>query len=124
MASILIVHDDPSFIHTAEALLSAQGHRVLSAADGAQALALMQFDRPDLVVLDVRTSYVVGGLDVTEAMGREAALKDIPIMMVSSLPAQGEADTPRRSKCLTPEERAAQPLNPEVMLQRVSDFLS
>ena len=123
MASILVVNDDPSFIHTAETILSAQGHRVVAAADGARALALMQQDRPDLVVLDVRTKYVVGGLDVTEAMGREPALKDIPIMMVSSLPVQDAADAPRRSKCLTPEERAARPLNPEVMLQRVSDFL-
>jgi CheY-like chemotaxis protein len=123
MASILVIHDDPLFIHTAEALLSAQGHRVLSATDGSRALELMQHDRPDLVILDVRTTYVMGGPDVTEAMGREPALRCIPIMMVSSLPAADAADAPRRSKCLTPEERAAQPLNPEAMLQRVSDFL-
>ncbi len=43
--------------------------------------------------------------------------------MVSSLPALGAADGPRRAKYLTPEERLARPLNPEIMLQRVSDFL-
>jgi two-component system, HptB-dependent secretion and biofilm response regulator len=123
MATILVVDDDAAFIQRATDILTAQGHRVLSAADGSRALALMDHDRPDLVVLDVRMSYVVGGLDVTEAMAQEAALKEIPIMMVSVLPDPDAPDAPRRSKCLTPEERVAHPENPEAILQRISEFL-
>lgn len=123
MATILVVDDDANFVRKATAILTAQGHRVLTAEDGSRALALMDHDRPDLVVLDVRMSYVVGGLDVTEVMAQEAMLKDIPFMMVSVLPDPDAPDALPRSKCLAPRERAVDPATPEIILQRVTEFL-
>jgi CheY-like chemotaxis protein len=123
MATILVVDDDAAFIRTATTILAAQGHRVISAADGSRALALMLYDRPDLVVLDVRMSYVIGDLDVTEAMAQEPMLKDIPLMMVSALPDLDAPDALPRSKCLAPQERTAYAVTPKAILQRITEFL-
>ncbi len=50
---ILIVDDSKTIRRTAEALLEQSGYRVLCAADGFQALALIAEERPDLILLDV-----------------------------------------------------------------------
>ncbi len=123
MATVLVVDDDEAFIHKATAILTAQGHHVLSAEDGSRALALMHHDRPDLVVLDVRMSYVVGGLDVTEVMAGEPKLKDIPLIMVSVVPDPDAPSARPRSKCLGPQERGAGSAAVEDILQRITDFL-
>src|SRR3982074_3120693 len=53
MALILIVDDRPSNREFLVALLGYSGHRLIEAADGAEALALVRQDRPDLVIADI-----------------------------------------------------------------------
>ena len=53
MASILIVDDEPGIREVLVALLDSQGHQVLEAADGAEALRTARASRPDLVLTDV-----------------------------------------------------------------------
>lgn len=52
-APILLVDDEPAFLRLASAWLERQGHRVVVAADGAQARDAFRRDRPDLVILDL-----------------------------------------------------------------------
>lgn len=52
-ATILLVDDEPAFLRLAAAWLEKQGHRVLTAPDGAAARDLFDRDPPDLVVLDL-----------------------------------------------------------------------
>jgi two-component system NtrC family response regulator len=51
--TILLVDDEPAFLRLAAAWLERQGHRVVTAADGADAEAAFRRERPDLVVLDL-----------------------------------------------------------------------
>src|SRR4026209_552236 len=53
MAMILIVDDLPANREFLVVLLRHQGHRLLEAADGSEGLAVVQADRPDLVITDV-----------------------------------------------------------------------
>ncbi|MBB3268541.1 two-component system NtrC family response regulator [Azospirillum sp. OGB3] len=53
MSTLLLVDDEPAFLRLAAAWLEKQGHRVVTAADGAQARDLFQRERPDLVLLDL-----------------------------------------------------------------------
>src|SRR5678809_1238746 len=53
MATILIVDDLPANREFLVVLLRHQGHRLLEAADGSEGLAVVQADRPDLVITDV-----------------------------------------------------------------------
>lgn len=76
---ILVVDDEPAirrFLHT---ILAAHGHTVLEAADGAQAVAAVTAQRPDLIILDLGLPDL-SGFEVTRIL-REWT--QIPIIVLS-----------------------------------------
>src|SRR5256885_15827964 len=53
MATILVVDDRPLNRELLLTVLASQGHRLLEAGDGVDALALVRAERPDLVICDI-----------------------------------------------------------------------
>src|ERR1700688_4490065 len=53
LATILIVDDGPTNREYLISLLEHRGHRLLEAADGAEALALAKIENPDLIIADI-----------------------------------------------------------------------
>jgi CheY-like chemotaxis protein len=76
MALILIVDDDPTVRAIATELLRADNHAILEAADGAQALALMERLPVDLVILDMLMPNV-DGLETIQALRKRNATAKI-----------------------------------------------
>jgi DNA-binding response OmpR family regulator len=90
-SSLVLVVDDDQRVRTVVCWqLEADGYAVAEAADGAAALASIERDRPDLVVLDL-TLPGVGGLDVLRRV-REAdgAGPPLPVIVLSGR--SGETD--------------------------------
>lgn len=52
MARILIVDDDTSYLELASTFLLSEGHEVINAGDGEEALECLE-ENPDLVLLDI-----------------------------------------------------------------------
>ena len=52
-AKILVVDDTPQNVKLLADLLTVKGYAVVTAASGAEALARIEAERPDLVLLDV-----------------------------------------------------------------------
>ena len=63
---ILIADDEPNLRLLYQSELEAEGYEVLIATDGKEAVAAVERERPDLVVLDIR----MPGMDGVEALGR------------------------------------------------------
>jgi two-component system nitrogen regulation response regulator GlnG len=81
MSHILIVDDEESICWGLEQLLTETGHSVCVAASAEEALASVEQQRPDLIVLDVR----LPGLDGLSAMPHLAELAGpIPIVVVTA----------------------------------------
>ena len=81
MARTLLVVDDEAILReTLEYNLVRDGYRVVTAADGREALARFAAERPDLVVLDIMLPEI-SGLDVCRAIRRES---DVPILMLTA----------------------------------------
>ena len=84
-ARILIVDDDPDIVLALENRITWMGHEPLTAADGKEALRMIQADQPDLVLLDIQLPGL-SGLDILEQMrdtlGKQASSDREP----SSLP--------------------------------------
>jgi DNA-binding response OmpR family regulator len=59
-ASVLAVDDDPSILDLMTDILSGEGYRVLSATNGAEALRVLDADRPCVVLLDMRMPTLDG----------------------------------------------------------------
>ncbi|MFZ5452886.1 MAG: sigma-54-dependent transcriptional regulator [Thermodesulfobacteriota bacterium] len=67
MGHILVVDDDPQLRQSFEKLLTAEGHRVRTAATGEAALEMVRAAAPDLVIMDVRLPGM-SGLETFRAM--------------------------------------------------------
>ena len=85
MATVLVVDDDPDFLEIARYCLMPAGHEVKVASNGRVALEMMKTARPDVVLLDIMLDYVLEGLDITHDMHRDPQLRDIRVIVVSSL---------------------------------------
>src|SRR5262245_37989047 len=86
-ACVLIVDDDIGSRSTVAALLSPLGYRLRFAASGEEALASVEEEVPDLVLMDV----MMPGLDGFEVCRRLRALLrevSIPIMLITALDAR------------------------------------
>jgi two-component system chemotaxis response regulator CheY len=57
---VLIVDDEPAIRHAVEAALSDEGYEVGTAADGAAALASIDDEKPDAILLDLRMPVMDG----------------------------------------------------------------
>ncbi len=80
-ARILIVDDEPDMVDNIARILGRAGHDCLTAVDGARALALLETDRPDLVVTDLK----MPGIDGMEILRRaHAADADLPVIVVTA----------------------------------------
>ena len=82
---VLIVDDDPLFVKSTRAILEAHGYEVDSAQGGDEALSKMKEQAPDLVLLDVMMDWVLDGVSVSRSMMHEPGLRQVPIIMVTSI---------------------------------------
>ncbi|HYH40008.1 MAG TPA: response regulator [Azospirillum sp.] len=85
MKTILLVEDEFGIAGVLTLLLEDEGYRVMSAANGRQALNRLAEARPDLVVTDFMMP-LLDGAALGEAMRANPAWKDIPIVMMSAVP--------------------------------------
>jgi CheY-like chemotaxis protein len=123
VAKILVVDDDPDFVRVTSKVLRSVGHDVQSAASGAKALEAMRQNRPQLVLLDIMMSYILDGLDVSREMAQDPALKDIPVIMVTSLTGVREAGMLPTDEYVPVDEWLAKPVDPATLLKRVNHVL-
>ncbi|WP_193568289.1 response regulator transcription factor [Gracilibacillus saliphilus] len=77
---ILIVDDDADMRNILELYLTENGYQVLSAEDGLEALAMVERETPDLIILDV----MMPKLDGYELCQEIKKIIDIPIIFLSS----------------------------------------
>ncbi len=63
---LLLVDDEVDFLHAAKGALARQGFSVTTAESGERAVELMRFQRPDMVILDLRMEGMDGISTLTE----------------------------------------------------------
>lgn len=80
---ILIADDDPLLRALLVHRLSADGHDILTAGDGSEALAVIRDQRPELIVLDALMP-VMDGFEVLRRI-KSGDLTDAPVIMLTAL---------------------------------------
>jgi len=83
--TVLVVDDDPHMVRLLARMIQAESRhfRVVRAYGGQQALDLMAAAPPDLVLLDLLMQGV-DGYEVLRRMRRDAALRDVPVVVVTA----------------------------------------
>lgn len=85
MALVLVVDDEFSVAEVVESILTDAGHEVVTASNGRQGLERANERPPDLVLLDVMMP-IMSGPGMLEAMQKNPQLRDVPAVIMSSLP--------------------------------------
>jgi adenylate cyclase len=99
--------------------LEGDGHKVETAENGKQALDKLRRDAFDLVLLDIEMP-VMNGYQVLETCLQDPELRDIPIIMTSSL---DEIDSVVKCVELGAEDYLNKPVNPILLRARVNASL-
>jgi CheY-like chemotaxis protein len=81
---VLIVEDDANMRSLLRRLLQREGWTVAEAVDGHEALEKLHTLRPQLVLLDLIMPQI-NGFEVMDAMRRDEALRDIPVIVVTAM---------------------------------------
>jgi sigma-B regulation protein RsbU (phosphoserine phosphatase) len=84
--SILIVDDTPANLRLLSQMLAEQGYHVRPVPDGPLALAAVQAEPPDLILLDIRMPEM-DGYQICDRLKADAQARDIPIIFISALDA-------------------------------------
>ncbi len=90
MATILVVDDLVINRRMLVTLLSTEGHRLLEAADGRSALAMVRAERPDLVITDVLMP-VVDGYEFVRQLRLDPLIGGIPVLFYTAPYGEREA---------------------------------
>ena len=80
---VLIADDEPNILISLEYLMKREGHIVIVARDGIQALEGIRRERPDLVLLDVMMPGKTG-FEVAQAVRADEALAATKILMLTA----------------------------------------
>ena len=113
---ILVVDDEPSIVRLARAKLQADGYAVITAARGAQAIKLLDDERPDLVLLDL----MMPEMDGFETLRRMRTVSSIPVIMLT---ARGSDADKLRGFESGVDDYITKPFNPDELSARVNAVL-
>jgi adenylate cyclase len=82
-ASVLAVDDQPTNLRLLDAVLTPRGHRVVTAASGAEALALLETEDIDIVLLDILMPEM-DGYEVCRRIRSTPATEFLPVVMITA----------------------------------------
>jgi CheY-like chemotaxis protein len=113
MPTILVVDDEPIIRTLVRLTLEPEGYEVLEAAEGSEALELVESHRPDLALLDVALPRL-SGLEVARQLGDRT-----PVLFLTGL-------TPDQQAIDASSARGSieKPFSPTALLRTIQETLA
>ena len=115
-ATVLVVDDDKEIVGAIARLLEMEGHRVLKAYDGLQALETLTEEHVDLIILDVMMPNM-DGMSATMAIRRR---QNLPFLLLS---AKSEDADKIAGLSIGADDYLTKPYNPMELSARVNALL-
>lgn len=112
--SVLVVDGEPTTVQIVSSYLEREGYTTSSSADGHEAVALINAERPDLVILDI----VLPGLDGLQVMDQIRRREHTAVILVS-----GNSADPAIGLRLGADDYLAKPFEPAELVARVQAVL-
>src|SRR6266550_974441 len=120
LPGILIVDDNEDNRYTLQLLLESDGHeRIVSAASGNEAIALIEKEKFSLVLLDLMMPDLNGD-EVLKLIKSDPDKRDIPVIMISA-----DTDVDKVSQCieLGADDYLPKPFNSTILRARIGAAL-
>ncbi|WBY15513.1 response regulator [Erythrobacteraceae bacterium WH01K] len=120
MAHILIVDDDELIAEMASEILITKGHACGWVTSGEEALDLLKWRRPDLMLLDQGMPGMSGAKVLREVRGSKN-LYDLPVIMFTAMTGAGDEEQARYNGA---QDYIRKPFDPKFMLLKVKQVLA
>ena len=101
-------------------LFGSKGYKVIEALDGEEGVRMAQQERPDMILMDGQV-LKRSGYQVARRIKGNPALRDIPILAVTSFALMGEDEKALEAGC---DDWIAEPFNPRDLLEKVEQILA
>lgn len=112
---IMVVDDQAVMLRIVSAPLQRAGYEVLTAHNASDALATIQHEKPDLIILDILLPDA-NGIDVCRRIRQELNMIDVPIILLSGLT---EVETKVQGLEAGADEYVTKPVDPKELTARV-----
>ena len=120
---ILIVDDDADLVLANRLVLESAGYAVDEAANGAEGLEKLRASLPNLVLMDVMMANPLDGYLTTQQIFDDESLREVPIVMISSIATSQYAASFPTNQFLNILEFVSKPVDPETLLKKVEGWL-
>jgi two-component system, cell cycle response regulator DivK len=118
--TILIVEDNELNMKLFNDLLDAHGYKTLQTRNGKEALELARLHKPDLILMDIQLPEV-SGLQVTQWIKQDEALRHIPVIAITAFAMKGDEERILAGGC---EAYMSKPISILKFLETVRRFLN
>jgi CheY-like chemotaxis protein len=115
----ILVVDDTDWNRDLLVQLLEEEYTVLQAVDGQQGVKMTQDEKPDLILMDLGMP-VMDGWEATRRIKANDALKQIPIIAVTSHAMVGDEIDARKAGC---DDYLPKPIDEDLLLQKIKKFL-
>lgn len=117
---ILIVDDDPNILLSLEFLLSKNNYQVFIARNGMEALASIEKDIPDVVLLDIMMPDLDGYL-VCEFIRKNEAYKHAKVIFISARSKESDIE---KGYEMGADLYIVKPFSTRSLLEKITEFVS
>jgi CheY-like chemotaxis protein len=121
MGRILVVDDEADIVRTVTRALEQRGHVVTTARDGAEAIASVQAEAPDLLVIDLALPKI-DGPEVARRLKADPSTRRVPILMMCASYLALEAAAEGREQGA--DEFVMRPFLRDVLVRQVERLLA
>src|SRR3954453_1794248 len=118
-STVMIVDDNPQNVELLQAFLESLPVRIITAADGVEALEKIEEQNPDLILLDIMMPRM-SGFQVCRKIKADNKTRDIQVLMVTALNELGDIE--QATECGT-DDFVSKPVNKFELLTRVKSLL-
>ena len=116
---ILVVDDEAHITGVLSLKLGNAGFDVTTAADGEEALEVVEQERPDMIITDLQMPYV-SGIELAVRLGESEETASIPLLMLT---ARGYSLSDEDLAPTNIKEVLSKPFSPRDILERVKSML-
>ena len=118
-AKILLVDDETDMLEMMAYNLGAQGHQIITAVTGLDAVNKARRCAPDLIVLDLMLDGI-DGFSVCEILRGQPATGQVPVLVVTAL---GGQIARLNALAVGADDFLSKPFSPQELIRRVREIL-
>ena len=117
--TILVVEDNELNMKLVRSLLMIGNYEILEAPDAETGMHLMKKHQPDLVLMDVQLPGI-NGLRATRIIKKDPAIKDIPVVALTSYAMQGDEEKAAVAGCTG---YITKPIDTKAFLEIINQYI-